>query len=307
MKFETESIAPTKLSARKTLFEAFKILKENGNQMNRKELLNAVASRVQFEPWELELYESTGRPKWRTIFLFYTVNCTKAKWLIKTKGTWYLTPEGEEALNLGPEKLVSLASKSYREWRSNEDKGELKSSDIDSKDLDAADEIIQQATLEDLEAQAKDGIGKYLENVGPYKFQQMCGVLLKAMGLHIEYEAPPGPDGGVDIIAYKDPLGFEKPRIKVQVKNYSEQTKVDVKPVRELKGLLNANEHVGVFITSGFFTKEAANFARNSDIHIKLIDRNDFIELWTKHYPGMEEEEKALMPLHSIYFLGNIE
>jgi predicted Mrr-cat superfamily restriction endonuclease len=32
------------------------------------------------------------------------------------------------------------------------------------------------------------------------------------------YVAPPGPDGGIDLIAHTDPLGTTGPRIKVQVK-----------------------------------------------------------------------------------------
>jgi restriction system protein len=302
-----ETIAPTKQSARKTLYAAFKVLNENGNEMRRKEILDAISQRVSFEPWELEHYESNGQLKWRTIFLFYTVDCIKAGWLIKNKGVWYLTPEGQEAMKLGPEKLLEAASKAYREWKSNEDKATPKTNELVEKDIDINDEVVQKATLDELEAQARDGIGKYLENMGAYKFQKICGVLLKAMGLFVEYEAPPGPDGGIDIIAYKDQLGFEKPRIKVQVKNHNESIKVDVKPVRELKGLLNANEHAGIFITSGFYTKDAETFARNSDIHIKLIDRIEFIELWTAYYPTLAEDEKALLPLHPIYFLGNIE
>lgn len=34
--------------------------------------------------------------------------------------------------------------------------------------------------------------------------------------------SPEGPDGGVDIIAHKDELGFEPPIIKVQVKSTEE-------------------------------------------------------------------------------------
>lgn len=33
------------------------------------------------------------------------------------------------------------------------------------------------------------------------------------------YIAPKGKDAGVDIIAYRDPLGMASPRIKVQIKH----------------------------------------------------------------------------------------
>lgn len=298
--------APTKRSAMKTIYAAFEVLITNNNELPRKELLEQITKKVTFEPWETERYESNGQLKWLTIFLFYSIDCIKAGWLSKNKGTWYITPEGIEAFKLGPEKLLDNAGKAYREWKANEVKNSPASEPSD-KELDIRDEQVQTATLDELEAQAFESIGSYLESIDEYKFQKLASVLLKAMGLHIEYVAPPGKDGGIDIIAYKDALGFEKPRIKVQVKRYKEANKIDVKPIRELKGLLNANEHAGIFITSSYFTKDAELFARQSDIHIKLIDRESFIDLWTSYYHKMNEEEKSLLPLHPIYFLGNIE
>lgn len=298
-------LAPTKMSAMKTLYAAFEALIENNDELPRKELIDKITSKVTFEKWEEERYESNGQLKWLTIFLFYSIDCMKAGWITKNKGIWYLTPEGKEAYKLGAEKLLDNAGKAYREWKANEDKNPLKKSTKETDDVDIRDEQIQKATLDELEAQAKESIGNYLENIDEYKFQKICSVLLKAMGLYIEFVSPPGKDGGVDIIAYKDALGLEKPRIKVQVKKYKEQNKIDVKPIRELKGLLNVNEHAGIFITSSSFTKDAEIFARNSDIHIKLIDRESFIDLWQENYHKMNEEEKALLPLKSIYFLGS--
>lgn len=39
------------------------------------------------------------------------------------------------------------------------------------------------------------------------------------MGYYIQSVAPRGKDGGIDIVAYTDPLGAKIPRIKVQVKH----------------------------------------------------------------------------------------
>jgi len=302
----SKTIAPTKMSAMKTIHSAFKILIDNNGELPRKQLIDKIKDIVSFEPWEIERYESNGQLKWLTIFLFYSIDCIKAGWLSKDKGIWYLTPEGIDAFKLGPEKLLENASKAYREWKSNEQRN-LSFREPSEQEIDIRDEQMQTATLDELEAQAFESIGSYLESIDEYKFQKLASVLLKAMGLHIEYIAPPGKDGGIDIIAYKDPLGFEKPRIKVQVKRYKENNKIDVKPIRELKGLLNAVEHAGIFITSSYFTKDAELFARQSDIHIKLIDRKIFIDLWKLNYNKLNEEEKLLLPLHPIYFLGNIE
>src|SRR5438477_9293561 len=86
--------------------------------------------------------------------------------------------------------------------------------------------------------------------------------LLRGMGYFVAHDAPPGPDGGVDLIVYKDALGTVPPRIKVQVK-HRRDTKVSVKEIRELHGLLN-NDEVGLMISSGGFTSEAAREARSA-------------------------------------------
>ena len=41
------------------------------------------------------------------------------------------------------------------------------------------------------------------------------------MNYHTSFITAKGKDGGIDIIAYQDPLGIQKPRIKVQVEALS--------------------------------------------------------------------------------------
>ncbi len=42
-------------------------------------------------------------------------------------------------------------------------------------------------------------------------------------------------------------------------------------------------------------------------VHIRLLDLNDFVALWQEFYTKLNDEEKNLLPLHSIYFLGSNE
>ena len=46
-----------------------------------------------------------------------SIDCVKAGFLIKKKGIWILTPEGEEALKLGPVDFAILAAKSFRDLK----------------------------------------------------------------------------------------------------------------------------------------------------------------------------------------------
>ena len=300
--------AKTKRSAIKTLHTAFLILKENGNEMRRKDLIEAITNRVKFEEWELERYKSNNQLKWLTIFLFYTVDCIKAGWLVKNKGMWYLTPEGETAIKLGPEGIFKEAGIAYRKWKSNNQvtNGDdtIGFADIDVDNLDPNNVVLLKVTLEEMEVQANDGLAHYLENMDEYKFQDLCSVLLESMEYYIDFVSPPGRDGGIDIIAFKDPLGFAKPRLKVQVKRYKEKNKVDIDVVKVLKSSLHHGEDIGLIMTSGYFTKDAEKFARESNIHIKLIDRDALIDLWIENYDNLNDDERAMLPLKLIYFLG---
>jgi restriction system protein len=297
---QDQDLARTKKSAMKTLHAAMGLLIKNNGEMQRKALIDQITRTVKFEPWEVERYQSNGQLKWLTIFVFYSINFIKAGWLVKKRRTWYITPEGEDAYKLGPEKMILESGKKYREWKSQETDKQINET---GTDLNITDTQVRDATIEELQDQAKNGIGTYLEAIDDQEFQQLCEALLRVMGFYVDFNSPPGKDGGVDIIAFKDPLGFTKPRIKVQAKRYKELNKVDVKPIRELRGLLNKDEHIGIFITSGYFTRDAESFARNSDTHIKLINRDELIELWQEYYHSLTEEEKSLLPLRPIYFL----
>ena len=60
---------------------------------------------------------------------------------------------------------------------------------------------------------------------------------------------------------------------------------------------------VGLLITSGTFTSEAKKEARNYHRRLRLIDIDEFIELWIRYYGKMQEEDKLLLPIVPIYFI----
>ena len=134
----------------------------------------------------------------------------------------------------------------------------------------------------------------------------MVATLLRAMGYFTPFISPKGRDGGLDVVAYRDPLGASEPRIKVQVKHKPDSS-VPVNDIRSLVGLLNKSGDIGLFITSGWFTNDSEKFARDSHIHVRLIDIDSFIELWEQFYNKFTDEEKNWLLLHKIYFLGTNE
>jgi len=137
----------------------------------------------------------------------------------------------------------------------------------------------------------------------PYEFQDLAAALLRGMGYFTPFVAPPGKDGGVDIIAYRDPLGTVTPRMKVQVKHRN--ASANVQELRQLMGLLTKDGDVGVFISTGGFTSDALSTARASHVHMELIDQSRFLALWQQFYPKLNDEDKVRLPLHPVYFLDS--
>ena len=52
-----QKISPSRATGIKTVFEAFKILKEEGGQLRGKEVIEKIRQRVTFNDWEKEIYE----------------------------------------------------------------------------------------------------------------------------------------------------------------------------------------------------------------------------------------------------------
>jgi restriction system protein len=292
----------SKQIAEKTIYAVFTILKKADGSMRGKEVVDKIRETVKFNDYEKHRYEKTGYIRWESIMHFYTIDCMKAGFLRKQKGVWTLTEEGEKAIKLGPEKLLETATKKYREW----DAIRVK---VPSDD-DVGDEITedqpqqQKALLEQYQEQAIDGIREHLITKSPYDFQDMVSYLLDAMGYYISFVSPKGKDGGIDILAYTDPLGVKPPRIIVQVKHRPDAS-ISSDDIQRLAGTMKRSSDVGIFVTSGTFSKPAELEARSSDKHIELIDFSRFTELWQEHYNKMEDIQKNMLPLQPIYFLGS--
>jgi len=296
------SKSKSKKIAEKTVFATFNILRDNGGEMRGKEVVDRIRDTNTFDDYENHRFEKTGYIRWESILHFYTIDCMKAGYLRKQKGIWYLTEEGEKAIQLGAEKLLKTATKLYREWDSKRKaEDDLKGDLGDFTEEDAVQ--VQKSLISQYEDEAYSGIKDYIVNKNPYEFQDLVGELLKAMGYFISEIAQRGADGGIDIVAYTDPLGTRQPRIIVQVKHRPHDS-VSSDEIQKLAGTLKRNSDVGIFVTSGTFSKPAKKEARESREHIELIDFERFVSLWQEFYPKMSDDQKSFLPLQPIYFLG---
>jgi restriction system protein len=172
---------------------------------------------------------------------------------------------------------------------------------------DAADDDVATVAQvsEDTEETTRDFILKRLaRDLKGKPLEYFIAHLLEAMGYQARVPER-GADGGVDVIAHKDQLGFEPPIIKVQVK--SSDSSVGDPAVSQLVGKVNAQGgEFALFVTLGTFTPQARNTARNQT-NLRLIDGDELVGLILEHYERFDASYKGVLPLKRVYIPQPIE
>jgi restriction system protein len=285
--------------------KAFEILLAHPEGLQAKQVLASAAQGMTLSPFEASDYpNSPGVRRFEKILRFSTIPFVKAGWLTKTKGTWVVTDEGKAAYSehADPADFMRAAVTLYQEWkRARPDE----SSDGGPPDIseDDEDHIAATSTIEEAEEAAWADISGHIRSMSPYEFQDLVAALLEAMGYHVAWVAPPGPDRGIDIIAGLDPLGIKDPRIKVQVKHRPD-SRTASDQLRSFMAVLS-DKDVGIFVASGGFTRDAQTEARTQENRrITLIDLERLVELWIEHYATISDVQRQLLPLRPIHYLN---
>lgn len=248
--------------------------------------------------YEQGTYATGGvrRPK---IAKFATIGLVKAGWVIKQSGIWKITSEGKQALIdfPTPAALRAECHRLYQNWK------QTRTVEPTDSDIEVEDGDVELAvSVEDAETTALELVKNYLGAINPYTFQDLVRALLEAMGYHVSWVAPPGKDGGIDLVAFQDHFGAQGPRIKVQVKR--QQSTAGVESIRSFLGVLSDRDDIGLYICLGGFSSDAEKEARtHASKRLTLIDARRLYELWIEHYESIPESDRSLLPLKPIYYL----
>ena len=114
--------------------------------------------------------------------------------------------------------------------------------------------------------------------------------------------SPPGPDGGVDILAGRGTLGLDGPRLCVQVK--SQQSPADVTVYRTLQGTMQTfSAEQGLLVCWGGFTRAVEQEARQSHFTVRLWDSSDLVTAILRNYDRLPAEIQAELPLMQIWVM----
>jgi restriction system protein len=130
------------------------------------------------------------------------------------------------------------------------------------------------------------------------EMQELVAGVLRGMGYKTRI-SPSGSDRGKDIVASKDGLGFEDPRIVVEVKH--RQAAMGSQEIRSFLGGRHEGDK-GLYVSTGGFTKDARYEAERARIPVTLIDLDDLVKVMLEHYERMDIETQRLVPLRKIYW-----
>jgi restriction system protein len=297
----TKTAKITRQRVGKLMHTLFEILIENPDGIQARDAMTELEKRVPPTDYENGSFPSGGR-RYEKIARFSTVDLVKAGWMQKNKGIWSSTDVGRDAYEsiTDPTDFYKRAVQLYNEWKAGQPEGEP----VDETEPDEVKSTPSQ-TFEEAEEAAWAEIWDYLGRIDPYELQRLVASLVEAMGYHVSWIAPPGRDAGMDVLAWTDPLGTKPPRIKIQVKRRKDNIAVD--ELRSFMAILG-DDDVGLFVTTGGFTKDAQDEARTQEKRkITLIDRQRLVELWIEYMDRIGEDARQLLPLKPIWFLAPMD
>ncbi|BEQ13140.1 restriction endonuclease [Desulfoferula mesophila] len=154
----------------------------------------------------------------------------------------------------------------------------------------------------DLEDYSLTQIQAYIgQKFAGHKLAELIGAILDAQGYQTEV-ASPGPDGGVDIIAGRGPMGFDEPRLVVQVKSGASTQGIEV--MDRLRGtMVTFKAQHGLFVAWGGVKHTVKTEARRHYFDVRVWDAGDVVQQVLRHYDAFPEDLKADLPLKRIWTL----
>jgi restriction system protein len=154
----------------------------------------------------------------------------------------------------------------------------------------------------DLEELARFQIVEYINRkFKGHRLTDLVEAILNAQGYQTR-KSPEGPDGGVDILAGQGLLGYEPPRLAVQVK--STEGPVGANVFNELQGAItNFGADQGLLVSWGGYKVTVEKEAARHFFKMRIWDADMVVKLIEEYYEKLPEEIQADLPLRRIWTL----
>ena len=132
--------------------------------------------------------------------------------------------------------------------------------------------------------------------------ENLVAEVLKAQGFEVRLNKRKGADGGADILAGKGPMGFDEPRLCVQVK--STDSAIGSKEFDELNGVMTKfGATHGLLVSWGGFTGKAEEEAKRKFFDIRLWNADDVVSEIQAVYSSLPHDLQAELPMQPIWML----
>lgn len=167
----------------------------------------------------------------------------------------------------------------------------------DSEALDVTDPV-SEPTLEAIQDRIRAHVSEHFRE---HELTHLVKDVLTVLGFQCEV-SPPGPDGGVDIIAGTGPLGLNSPTVIVEVK--SEPTPVDVKVLRGLHSAMTQHSaDQALLVAWGGITKPARKEFHRDRTSLRIWDADALLEKLFETYDRLPARTRDRIPLRKAWVL----
>lgn len=165
---------------------------------------------------------------------------------------------------------------------------------------DATEDVDEPELATDIEQVAYDRITTRIsEDFTGHKLATLVTAILEADGLKCT-QSPPGPDGGIDIIAGRGLLGLDDP-ILVQVKSGAQ---VGSPVVNQMHGVMATHgARQGLLVAWGGLTKQAQDALKTSQLRVRVWQAADVVDIVLANYEQLSEEIRTALPLKRVWML----
>jgi restriction system protein len=164
-------------------------------------------------------------------------------------------------------------------------------------------ELIETIPQRDIELDAFDDIRDLL--IRKFKGHEMAKVIasiLRAKGF-VTHVSSEGPDKGVDILAAQGALGFDSPKICVQIKTTNEP--VDRPTLDQLIGTMsNFKADYGLLVSWSGFKNSVINEKTNQFFKVRFWTHKEIVDEFLANYEKLDDEIKLEIPLKRIWVVN---
>jgi restriction system protein len=162
------------------------------------------------------------------------------------------------------------------------------------------DEIMEEEI--NIEESARQEISDRL--IAKYKGHGMAKIIsaiLEAKG-YKTFVSPPGPDNGVDILASQGALGFDQPRICIQVK--SGESPLERAMLDQLIGAMsNHKADYGMLVSWGGFKSSIQKEEANHFFKVRLWTHKEIVNEFLYHYADLPKDIRESIPLKRVWII----